>query len=130
MYHRFFYWKTSTCTLPVCFVGACAAEIPHLPRGSQIAEKLFRKRSTSNAINLCCIGGAYWLQVICKKSEDRNPVALHNLILRDVMLPSYKASTNNITLHTTFLDCNDKLHVESSSCKVFFRNMIDNFSRY
>jgi hypothetical protein len=113
------------------FLGTFAAEIPHLPRGSELEEIVTRKKSTRRVMNLMCLGGTHWLQAMFKIPEGINPVVIHQLILKEVVFESYKVSTNNSTLHTTYLNlnCTKKLYVESASCKTFFLEVIKNFDR-
>ena len=110
--------------------GVFAAEIPNLPRASRMSMEMLRRRGNLIVMNLMCLGGSYWLQLIMNKVRDINPIDIHARLVRDVVFPAYKASTNNSTLHTTFLQCHSRLYVESSSCKEFMSNLTGNLARY
>jgi len=81
-------------------------------------------------MNVMSIGGTYWLQIIFKKDQAVERSAVHAHFINEVVFPSYKSCTNNSTLHPTFLLCNDKLYIESSSSKEFFSQLIVNLERY
>lgn len=91
-----------------------------------MGDEISRIRENSNVMNVLCIGGSYWLQIIFKKEQAINPIDVHSHFVREVILPAYKSSTNNATLLSTVLLCTDKrILIESSSCRQFFTQVKD-----
>lgn len=85
-----------------------------------MADEISRLRDSSNVMNVLCIGGSYWLQVVVKRDPGVNPFDFHAHFVKEILFPAFKASTNNTTLLSTFLLCAEKILIESSSCKQFF----------
>jgi hypothetical protein len=96
--------------------------LPRLPKGSEIARILKDHRG----LNLLTVGETLFLRVVFPSEFEMNATAFHQLLLKEVVLPAFRVSTNNSTLTPNWIYSREVFHIDGPVAYRFLSAVEDN----